>query len=92
MSVTPLNSSFDHYIRAGWSLVPIPPSTKGPRTPGWNKRENALKSGSVLPPGFGVGLMHAYSGTMALDIDAWEPAKGMLLEHGIDLTDRKSVV
>ena len=86
MSVTPLNSSFDHYIRAGWSLVPIPPSTKGPRTPGWNKRENALKSGSVLPHGFGVGLMHAYSGTMALDIDAWEPAKGMLLEHGIDLT------
>lgn len=85
MSVTPLNSSFDNYIRAGWYLVPIPPSTKGPRSPGWNKKENAMPSGSVLPPGFGVGLMHAYSGTMALDIDAWSQAKDMLLEQGIDL-------
>lgn len=85
MSVTPLTSSFDNYIRAGWALVPIPPSTKGPRTPGWNKRENALKLGVVLPAGFGVGLLHGYSGTMALDIDAWVPAKAMLLEQGVDL-------
>lgn len=85
MTVTPLWTSYDNYLKVGWSLVPIPPSTKGPRTAGWNKKENALKSGSALPPGFGVGLMHAYSGTMALDVDAWAPATALLAENGIDL-------
>ncbi len=37
-------ASVDAYIRHGWSLVPIPANTKGPRTPGWNLRENALNS------------------------------------------------
>ena len=78
-------ASVDAYIRHGWSLVPIPPGTKGPRTPGWNLRENALKSQADLPQGFGIGLAHAYSGTMALDIDDWATTTILLAEHNIDL-------
>lgn len=78
-------SSTDAYIRHGWSLVPIPMGTKGPRSKGWNLRENALKSQSDLPQGFGIGLAHAYSGTMALDIDNWTIATSLLADHGIDL-------
>lgn len=78
-------ASVDAYIRHGWSLVPIPPNTKGPRTPGWNLRENALRSQADLSSGFGIGLAHAYSGTMALDIDNWIIAASLLDQHGIDL-------
>lgn len=78
-------ASVDAYIRAGWSLVPIPPGTKGPTTPGWNQKQNAVQSQHQLPPGWGIGLAHAYSGTMALDIDEWTTASFILLMHGIDL-------
>ena len=78
-------ASVDAYIRHGWSLVPIPINTKGPRTPGWNLRENALKSQADLPLGFGIGLAHAYSGTMALDIDNWTITTTLLSACGIDL-------
>ena len=73
-------ASVDAYIRHGWSLVPIPSGTKGPRTPGWNKKESALKSQNDLIPGFGIGLAHAYSGTMAFDIDNWDAT----VAQGID--------
>ena len=78
-------ASVDAYIRHGWSLVPIPANTKGPRTPGWNLKENALKSQADLPTGYGIGLAHAYSGTMALDIDNWTVTSTLLAEYGIDL-------
>ena len=78
-------ASVDAYIRHGWSLVPIPQGTKGPRNAGWNLRENALRTQADLPPGFGIGLAHAYSGTMALDIDDWETASRLLISHGVDL-------
>lgn len=85
MMVQPHPASIDAYIRHGWSLVPIPAGTKGPRTPGWNLKENALKSQNDLPPGYGIGLAHAYSGTMALDIDNWTITTTLLAEHGINL-------
>lgn len=78
-------ASVDAYIRHGWSLVPIPPGSKGPRTQGWNRREAALRSQSDVPHGHGIGLAHAYSGTMALDIDDWATATSMLMLAGIDL-------
>ena len=80
-------ASVDLYIRHGWSLVPIPQGTKGPRTPGWNKKENALRSQADLPQNFGIGLAHAYSGTMALDIDNWQATQALLNDHGINLID-----
>lgn len=78
-------ASVDAYIRHGWSLVPIPPGTKGPRRAGWNKKENALISQSHLPHNYGIGLAHAYSGTMALDIDNWDAALEILKLNGVDL-------
>lgn len=78
-------SSVEAYIRHGWSLVPIPPMTKGPTQTGWNQRQNTLQSQHQLPPGWGIGLAHAYSGTMALDIDKWDSAAFELLMQGIDL-------
>lgn len=74
-------ASVDAYIRHGWSLVPIPSGTKGPRTQGWNLRGNALQTQADLPQGYGIGLAHAYSGTMAFDIDNWDAT----LAQGIDL-------
>ena len=59
-------SSMEPYIRHGWSLVPIPPGTKGPAHRGWNLRANALTLESTLPPGYGIGLAHAYSGTSSV--------------------------
>ena len=73
------------HIDHGWSLVPIPPLSKAPKAHGWNQRAGALKCSADLPEGWGIGLAHAYSGTMALDIDALEAATTMLAEHGIDL-------
>jgi hypothetical protein len=32
------------YIEHGFALVPIPLGQKGPRTSGWNRRENAITS------------------------------------------------
>jgi hypothetical protein len=78
-------ASVDAYIRHGWALVPIPPGTKGPRTTNWNRPENVLKSQTELPVGWGIGLAHAYSGTMAIDVDNWERAHAELLKNNIDL-------
>lgn len=80
-----LTNDVQAYVDHGWSLVPIPPSSKGPRTAGWNRRENALQSSADLPEGWGIGLAHAYSGTMALDIDELTTATAMLADYGIDL-------
>lgn len=80
-------ASIDAYIRHGFSLVPIPAGTKGPRTPGWNLKHNAVKSQAEMPAGFGIGLAHAYSGTMALDIDDWDVTALVLGLQGINLQE-----
>lgn len=85
LSVTQHPASVEAYVRHGWSLVPIPPGTKGPATKGWNERQNALVSHAQLPPGWGIGLAHAYSGTMAVDVDDWDRAAFELMMHGISL-------
>jgi hypothetical protein len=80
-----LPASFDAYIRHGWSLVPMPSGTKGPTAAGWNRKENCLRDSTQLPTGHNVGLAHAYSGTMALDIDDWDTSVAELAKHGISL-------
>lgn len=74
------DTMIDQYLSAGWSLVPIPQGTKGPRHTGWNQRGSGLKSFADLPENYGVGLAHAYTGTMAFDIDSWE----LTTNYGID--------
>ena len=78
-------ASIDAYIRHGWSLCPVPSGTKGPTTVGWNIKENAVKLADDLPYNSGIGLLHAYSGTMALDIDDWFSTTLLFADHGIDL-------
>ena len=80
-------ASVDAYIRHGFSLVPIPQGTKGPRTAGWNIKANAIKSQADLPQGWGIGLAHAYSGTMAFDIDEWDTTAMVLGLQGINLQE-----
>jgi hypothetical protein len=48
---------------------------------GWNRREKCLKDQTELMHGYGIGLAHAYSGTMAFDIDNWDAT----VAQGIDL-------
>jgi len=83
--VSSLPVSYDPYLRQGWRLTPIQAGTKGPKGRAWNRKENTIADPGMIPPGVGIGLCHAYSGTMALDIDEWERASRELIEHGIDL-------
>lgn len=73
------------YIANGWKLCPIPPGGKGPKAKDWNTPGAALVAADDLPPGYGVGLLHAFSGTVALDIDAMTTAAPLLLAAGVDL-------
>jgi hypothetical protein len=77
--------SFRDYLLHGWKLCSIPPGTKGPRTKGWNTRENAIAAPALGPALAGAGLCHAWSGTAAIDVDDYEEARGWLLSRGIDL-------
>jgi putative DNA primase/helicase len=78
------------YVRAGLALVPIPVGTKGPRTPGWNLRENCIttEAQAARLNGENIGLAHSYchpTPTGALDIDDFAAAESWLDAHGIDL-------
>lgn len=74
------------YFKLSWKLCVIPAGTKGPRLAGWNRKEQAITSLDNLPAdSVGLGLLHAYSGTCALDIDDVGAAKQFLLARGINL-------
>lgn len=74
------------YVGHGFALCPIPRGKKGTNTKGWNLRQNAITDGAVASRLAGnVGLLHAFSGTAALDVDDAEQAKKWLLERGVDL-------
>lgn len=57
---------FSEYINHGWKLCRIEPGSKSPRYRGWNEEFNAITISKGVEA---AGLMHAYSGTCALDID-----------------------
>lgn len=80
-------SAFGPYLRHGWKLVPIQAGTKGPQTPKWNDEANCITSSSEVPPGYGAGLAHAYSGTCAIDLDDVLGASLLFAERGIDLQE-----
>lgn len=84
-TVTQHPASVDAYIRHGLRLVAIPPFSKGPSHKGWNERGALLPDHNALPPGWNLGLAHAYSGTMAVDVDAWDRAAAELAINGISL-------
>lgn len=73
------------YLTAGWALCAIPPGSKGPRKPGWNRKEHAITSPDGLRGAKGVGLCHVWSGTCAIDFDDLAEATLWLAERGVNV-------
>lgn len=73
------------YMAAGWKLCRIEPASKGPKYQGWAIRGNEVKTADAFLAGYGVGLLHAYSGTCSIDIDHSDHAERFLEQRGIDL-------
>lgn len=74
------------YTRHGLALCPIPHGRKGPTSGGWNLIENAITTPATAAMLTGnVGLLHAWSCTMALDVDDWGAASEWLLARGVNL-------
>lgn len=71
---------FKQYQQHGWKLCVIPAGEKGPTGKGWNTHP-----ADDIPEGCNAGLLHALSGTAALDIDDEAKARLWLSERGIDL-------
>lgn len=85
--------SFKDYLLHGWKLCSIRPGFKGPTgqgAAGWQTREKAIEDPALGPALAGAGLLHAWSGTCALDIDNMAAAEKWLAERGIDLTELRS--
>lgn len=77
---------FREYVEHGYSIVPIPPGLKGPRTKGWNLRENRISRVEDVPATLKqAGLAHLYSNTCAFDLDDLEKARDHFRKSGIDL-------
>lgn len=75
-------TSFAEYAAHGWKLCGIDKGRKAPTYPNWN--ENPIE-GEALDGLDGAGLLHALSGTCALDIDDMEAARPWLMERGVDV-------
>lgn len=74
------------YLQHGWALCRIPAGKKGPESKGWNLEANAIRDPAALSEWIGnIGLLHAWSGTCALDIDKYQEAHGWLASRGVDL-------
>jgi putative DNA primase/helicase len=85
--------SFRDYLLHGWKLCAIRPGFKGPTgeaAKGWQTREKAIGDPALGGAMVGAGLLHAWSGTCALDIDNMAVAEKWLAERGIDLTELRT--
>lgn len=76
--------SFADYSAIGWKLCGIDTGKKAPTYPNWNQRPI---EGDALEGLDGAGLLHALSGTAALDIDDMELARPWLAERGVDVDE-----
>lgn len=74
------------YLSAGWALCKIRPRSKKAFEEGWQNRDKChVGPGALDGWDGGVGLLHAWSGTCAIDIDDFKTAYPALKEQGIDL-------
>ena len=74
--------SFAEYIARGWKLCPIDKGKKAPTTAAWNTRPVPADAADGLD---GAGLLHALSGTCAIDLDNLIAARAWLAERGVDI-------
>lgn len=77
-------NEFEEYAQAGWRLCAIERGSKLPKYPQWNSKPIPDDAVGGLE---GAGLLHALSGTCALDIDDINLARPWLLERGVDLDE-----
>lgn len=77
--------SFAEYVAHGWRLCAIDRGHKAPIYDDWNLPEKAAEIGEAADGLDGAGLLHALSGTCALDIDDMARARPWLAERGVDL-------
>lgn len=80
-----MSELFGEYAAHGWKLTPIEPGLKYNTNPEWQRLENAVVHPLAAGRLKAAGLMHAYSGTCAIDIDHYETARAWLWERGVDL-------
>lgn len=76
-------ATLSEYHAHGWRCCLIEPGAKGPNYQRWNVEP--IQSNHVVPPSFGIGLLHVLSNTCAIDIDDYDLAKAWLAERGVDL-------
>jgi hypothetical protein len=75
-------NQFAEYQAAGWALCAIDRGKKGPEYPQWNTKPIPADALDGID---GAGLLHALSGTCAIDLDNLSAARPWLLERGIDV-------
>ena len=81
MNTTSTRDYAEKYMAAGWKLCSLPHSSKSPNTPNWNTTPVELKTIN----GGGLGLLHALSGTCAIDLDDLHAASEWLSAKRVDL-------
>lgn len=79
-----MSSNPREYVAHGWKLCGIDAGKKAPTYDDWNSPAKALTE-EEAEGADGVGLMHALSGTCALDIDNLEAARAFLAQYGVDV-------
>lgn len=73
-------------VKHGWVLVPFDAGTKGPRSRGWNRRENCVDDPKVAATfGGNFGAAWAYFGHCCIDIDSFKLAIPAFAARGMDL-------
>lgn len=81
----------EYYLSLGWALSHFAPGTKGPQGKGWNTPgewiDTPAKAAATwgARPTYGMGVIHAGSGTAALDVDDIDATSQVFAEFGLDL-------
>lgn len=75
------------YQQQGFTLVPLRHNSKQPSLPRrWAERSNCIPWASPADPNGSYGLAHAYSNTVAIDVDNYEATRQWFTENGLDLS------
>lgn len=96
MSQPMANTTINHaerYIAMGWALTPLRPKSKAPMLAVWNDESKIIRTPTAAAAmwgngkGYGLGLVHEFSGTGCIDIDSSEWACVAFAEFGIDINE-----